>query len=115
MNIHEPDPLILEALLKLRERGKPQYEGMGICCEVACYIGRAKEHGINWGPIYSRLSELFEDWPHHSGALEYPICSDPDYGKWEGPNAEARWDLVNYVINKLEGMLHEQQAAGTAD
>ena len=102
MKSHELDPLILEALLKLRECGEPRYDDAGVCCEVACYIERAKRCAIEWSPIYMRLSELFKGWPHHSGESQCPISEDRDYGKWEGPNAYARWSLIDYVINRLQ-------------
>ena len=98
----ELDALILNALLELWERKEPTFASVGLCANVAALIPSVSD-----ATIYTRLYQLYEGWPHHSGYVCYPVREDKDYGHWEGPNGEARWNLVSFLINKLMEQNHD--------
>lgn len=99
--------LTLLLLRYLFKTNKPLNRSSGICNQFyACNID------------LMRIINL-EDWPHYSGYSAYPIETTLSFDdpceqyhntgdKWQcGEYSALRWELIQYIINKLEEELNE--------
>lgn len=57
---------------------------------------------------------LYKGWPHYSGDPVYPIdgyyegAGNP-YHLWEGIQAQRRFELIKFLIQRIEEALNEKQ------
>lgn len=104
--------MILTALKAMKEVATYRISVLGICgCVSAYYLNRdglisnVKDQFI--------IEKLIEGWPKHSGVTEFPICAygvSPmkefanciDMWNQKTPYGQLRWELLEWLINKLE-------------
>lgn len=101
---------LLEALINLRDNG-PTDRTQGICENVDCYWHHTWGNSV----AYHLVPVVAKGWPKHSGVHDYPIPStnkrfnhaeryfDLGGNKWVGKQGELRTELINYMIQELEG------------
>jgi hypothetical protein len=101
---------LLECLIRIRDEG-PINDDEGICENVDILWDDT------WGGsfAYHLIPVIAKGWPKHSGIHDYPIPSTNksikhaeryfDYGgnKWVGQQSVLRTELINYMIQQLEG------------
>ena len=106
------DKKVLQALKAIHRNKKHRRNAMGICGAVKLYL---TESSGNIVTIRDQdvLHRLMKDWPKHSGVTEFPICAygvDPmkefmacmDMWNQKTPYGQLRWELLEWLINKLE-------------
>ena len=114
------DKKVLQALRAVRHSKELRRNAIGICGAVKLYL---KESSGNIVTIRDQdvLHRLMKDWPKHSGVTEFPICA---YGvspmkeftncfdMWnpDTPYGQLRWELLEWLINKLENENVHQNA-----
>ena len=103
---------VLQALKAIKRSKKRRLSTLGICDAVKHYL---KENSDIIVTIRDQdvLHRLMKDWPKHSGVTEFPICAygvDPmkefmtcmDMWNQKTPYGQLRWELLEWLINKLE-------------
>lgn len=99
---------IYNALVRIKE-GEIKDRHSGICQSLGCILQPTvyNPHSVSVGfvIIYS------QGWQHHSGNHVYPVPEqyapseegEPPCGwdYWNGKEGELRYDLLNYLIDKL--------------
>ena len=106
------DKKVLQALKAIHRNKKHRLNTIGICGAVRRYL---KEGSKNIVTIRDQdvLHRLMKDWPKHSGITEFPICAygvSPmkefvacmDMWNQKTPYGQLRWELLEWLINKLE-------------
>ncbi len=116
---HQDSKPILRGILEDLKVQGPDSPKQGICSAVVTANGR-----LPWDfyldawcrPLMDAFHRIVETWPRYSGDPSYPV---PGAYPWEAPPARAynlspnkwdrsteygraRWELVEYVIQKLE-------------
>ena len=103
---------VLQALKALHRNKKRRLNTIGICGAVKHYFEEDSDIIVTIRDHYV-LHRLMEDWPKHSGVTEFPICAygvDPmkefvacmDMWNQKTPYGQLRWELLEWLINKLE-------------
>lgn len=103
---------VLQALKAIKRNKKRRLSTIGICGAVKRYF---EESGKNIVTIKDQdvLHRLMKGWPKHSGVTEFPICAygvSPmkefsnciDMWNQDKPYGQLRWELLEWLINKLE-------------
>ena len=103
---------VLQSLKAIKRSKKRRLSTIGICGAVKRYL---TESSGNIVTIRDQdvLLRLMKDWPKHSGVTEFPICAygvDPmkefsnciDMWNQKTPYGQLRWELLEWLINKLE-------------
>ena len=103
---------VLQALKAIKRNKKHRLSTIGICGAVKLYL---TDSGGNIVTIRDQdvLHRLMKDWPKHSGVTEFPICAygvSPmkefvacmDMWNQKTPYGQLRWELLEWLINKLE-------------
>ena len=106
------DEKVLQALKAIHSNKERRLDTLGICGAVRRYF---EEGGDIIVTIRDRdvLHRLMKDWPKHSGITEFPICAygvDPigefaacmDMWNQKTPYGQLRWELLEWLIEKLE-------------
>lgn len=89
--------MVLKALHKLKEDG-PKCKSFGICSNLDDY---AEVHGV-W--VYYFVSHYARGWEYHTGNNNYPVpCIPGECELWKGRHAVMRYNLIDYLIKKVEG------------
>lgn len=105
-------------LMNLRRLG-PIHRNRGICGQLYDISERL---GLEVRPSMWLFLQLSRHWPNYSGVSDYPVpehleCEQPTAAgdcyfvttdKWDGPYGDARRDLMDWMINKLEELINEQ-------
>ena len=103
---------ILSALKAIKSNEEYRYHSTGICNAVRHYLeGRSDNYFTVWDS--NTIYELMREWPKHSGNNEFPITVrgiNPMkeymgcYDKWDRKTeyGQLRWELLEWLINKLE-------------
>lgn len=104
--------MILTALKAIKEDSTYRISGIGICgCVRAYYLNR--DGLISNVRDQFVIEKLIEGWPKHSGVMEFPI-SVGKIGPWKKyvqcdnkwnhktEYGRLRWELLEWLINKLE-------------
>lgn len=103
---------VLQALKAIKRNKKRRLSTIGICGAVRRYF---EEDSSNIVTIKDQdvLYRLMKGWPKHSGVTEFPICAygvSPmkefcnciDMWNQDKPYGQLRWELLEWLINKLE-------------
>lgn len=107
LNETEYKQVSLLLLRHLKDTKKPLNRSVGICNQFHAF--------------HIELTSLInlEDWSHYSGMSAYPIKPTQSFespgiqyyetgDKWQcGEYSALRWELIQYIINKLEEELNE--------
>lgn len=99
---------ILTSLKSLKNRG-PSDESFGICNNLSKYSNR---HVTEFWDAYGFVKQYSRGWKHHSGDVDYPVPGPETKGAWtlshynkwnkNTRHGRLRWQLLNYLIKKLE-------------
>ena len=104
--------MILTALKAIKEDSTYRVSRIGVCgCVRAYYLNR--DGLISNVRDQFVIEKLIEGWPKHSGVTEFPICAYGDspmkefvncIDMWnqKTPYGQLRWELLEWLINKLE-------------
>ena len=106
------DKKVLQALKAIHRNKKRRLNTIGICGAVKRYLEDSSRHIVTIRD-QDVLHRLMKDWPKHSGVTEFPICAygvDPmkefitcmDMWNQKTPYGQLRWELLEWLINKLE-------------
>ena len=111
---------ILSALKAIKSNKEYRYRSTGICDSVRRYL---EGHSDNYFTVWDShtIYELMREWPKHSGNNEFPITVrgiNPMkeylgcYDKWDRKTeyGRLRWELLEWLINKLESENDHQNA-----
>ena len=103
---------VLKALKAIHRNKKRRLNTIGICGAVKRYFEEDSDIIVTIRD-QDVLHRLMKDWPKHSGVTEFPICAygvSPmkefvnciDMWNQKTPYGQLRWELLEWLINKLE-------------
>lgn len=106
------DKKVLQALKAIRRNKKLRRNAIGICGAVKLYLKESSDIIVTIRD-QDVLHRLMKDWPKHSGVTEFPICAygvspmkefTSCFDMWnpDTPYGQLRWELLEWLINKLE-------------
>ncbi len=99
---------ILKALNLIKENGPADID-LGICHAVKNYMFYSREEVVQ-----ALLEDAFSKWPGFSGRKDYPVTHPSmnpiaayatEENLWVGEYGARRIDLLNFLIETLEGEL----------
>lgn len=102
---------VLQALKAIRRSKKRRLATVGICGAVKLYLEESSRTIVTIRD-QDVLHRLMKDWPKHSGIAEFPVStgvnpmkefvSCVDMWNQDKPYGQLRWELLEWLINKLE-------------
>lgn len=98
--------------------GKAEYGDFGICWILDSYSYSRIEPLPPMATI-ALVCRCATRWKHEAAKTpgsytSYPISENRNFGKWEGPNLEARISLLRYVIKRLSAAIRRAEKNGKA-
>lgn len=95
---------------------KNDYRGI---CNILNEWSYSRTETFPYGVSIALVCRCAVRWKHKAAAFPgsytaYPIKENPNFGKWEGPNLEARISLLRYVIKRLRDAIRRAEKNGKA-
>ena len=106
-------------LADIRKHGKPILQWNGICANIEHKFSNDNPDTCVDLEVIHLVSICAVKWDYPANRrvgrlLIYPVEENENFGKWEGPNKEARLSLIRYVIKRLGDTIRRAEKNGKA-